>query len=263
MESPSAPEQHSDDFIPLEPGRPPGLEFAMGVALFAFIMVAFFIVQSIALVKGVLARTPEFAGKSFSFGWFSDPLFQQRLRDLQYNGDLVGMESALSGGICALLILFTCWRWKREHMRTLLGLGLPKPMAFLKWFLVFAAIMLGFELLAQNIPAFETDFMEKVIGSTTNWPLLILGVVILGPLFEELLLRGLLFGSLRHIADEHISIAVSAGVFALMHLQYSLPVMLLILPMGVALGYARVRSGSIWVPVLIHMLNNGASVLWP
>lgn len=263
MESPSAPEQRSNDFIPLEPGRPPGLEFAMGVALFAFIMVAFFVVQSIALVKGVLARTPDFADRSFSFSWLSDPVFQERLRELQYNGDLVGMESALSGGVCSALILFMCWRWKRTQVSTLLGLRLPKPIAFLKWFAVFAAIMLGIELLAQNVPAFETDFMEKVIGSTTNWPLLIIGVVILGPLFEELLLRGLLFGSLRHIADEHISIAISAGVFALMHLQYSLPVMLLILPMGVALGYARVRSGSIWVPVVIHMLNNGASVLWP
>ncbi|MBK9176919.1 MAG: CPBP family intramembrane metalloprotease [Flavobacteriales bacterium] len=263
MESPSAPEQRSSDFMPLEPGRPPGLEFSMGVALFAITMLAFFGVQSVALVKGVIDRTPELQGESFSFSWFQDPLFQQRLQDLAFNGDLVGKESAWSGGICSVLILFACWRWKRDRVGLLLGLKLPKPKEFLKWFGLFAGIMLGIELLAQFVPAFDTDFMEKVVGSTTNWPLLVIGVVLLGPLFEELLLRGLLFGTLRHIADEHMSVAITAGVFALMHLQYSLPIMLLILPMGIALGYARSRSGSIWVPVLLHMLNNGMSVLWP
>jgi membrane protease YdiL (CAAX protease family) len=31
--------------------------------------------------------------------------------------------------------------------------------------------------------------------------------------------------------------------------------------MGIVLGYARVRSGSIWVPVVLHILNNSLSVL--
>ena len=88
-------------------------------------------------------------------------------------------------------------------------------------------------------------------------------MVVLGPLFEELLLRGLLFGTVRHIADEHVSVAVTAGVFALMHLQYSVPIMLLIIPLGVVLGYARARSGSILVPIVLHMANNSLSVLWP
>ena len=83
----------------------------------------------------------------------------------------------------------------------------------------------------------------------------------MAPIFEELLLRGLLFGTVRHMADEHATVAITAGVFALMHLQYDWTVILLILPIGVVLGYARSRSGSIWVPVLLHVLNNSLSVL--
>jgi membrane protease YdiL (CAAX protease family) len=105
--------------------------------------------------------------------------------------------------------------------------------------------------------------MQQVIGSTTNMLWLMIGVGIVAPLFEEFLLRGLLFGSIRHMADEHASVALTAGVFALMHMQYDVAVMLLILPMGVVLGYARARSGSIWVPVLLHMLNNLVTVLLP
>lgn len=263
MESPSAPEQRSDEFMPLEPGRPAGLEFAMGVALFALILLAFLLVQGVALVLGVIARTPELPQGSFSLSLFEDPLFQQRLTDLAYNGDLVGMESAWSAGICAALVIVLCWRWKRERMRLLLGFRWPRPMQLLTWLVIFAGVAGVIELLASQIPAFDTDFMERVTASTTNWPLLVLGVVILGPLFEELLLRGLLFGSLRHIVDEHAGVALSAGVFAVMHMQYSPAIMLLILVMGTVLGYARARTGSIWVPVLLHMMNNGLTVLWP
>ena len=48
-----------------------------------------------------------------------------------------------------------------------------------------------------------------------------------------------------------------------MHMQYDPAIMLLILPMGIVLGYARSRSGSIWVPVLLHMANNLITVLVP
>jgi membrane protease YdiL (CAAX protease family) len=105
--------------------------------------------------------------------------------------------------------------------------------------------------------------MAKVIGSTSNMFWLFLGVGIMAPLFEEFLLRGLLFGSIRHMADEHATVALTAGVFTLMHMQYDAPVMLLILPMGVVLGYARSRSGSIWVPILLHVANNVVSLVAP
>jgi len=39
--------------------------------------------------------------------------------------------------------------------------------------------------------------------------------------------------------------------------------MLLVLPMGVVLGYSRSRSGSIWVPIMLHMLNNVVTVVAP
>jgi membrane protease YdiL (CAAX protease family) len=83
-------------------------------------------------------------------------------------------------------------------------------------------------------------------------------------LFEEFLLRGLLYGSLRHVLDHHKAIAIVAGLFTLLHPQYDWYVLLLIvLPMGVMLGYARANSGSIWVPVFLHMLNNTLSILLP
>jgi membrane protease YdiL (CAAX protease family) len=65
-----------------------------------------------------------------------------------------------------------------------------------------------------------------------------------------------MYGSLRYVMDKHVAVALTRGMFTLMHLQYEVAVMLLILPIGVVLGYARANTGSIWVPVLLHMLNN-------
>lgn len=263
MDNHSAPEPRSDDFLTPEPGRPPALEFSMGVSLFGLSVMVFFIAQSVVFMRGLLARTPELAGTSFSLSLFDDPLFQQRMKELAFNGDLIAAESACSGGIGALFVLLTCWLWKRRQAFALLGLRAPRSAHLLKWLAIFIGLMAGIELLARLSPAFNTDFMKQVVGSTTNRPMLFLGVAILGPLFEELLLRGLLFGAVRHIADEHVTVAVTAGVFALMHLQYSLPIMMLILPMGVALGYARSRTGSLLVPIVMHMANNGLSIIWP
>lgn len=262
MEDPSAQEQRSAEAPQPTSVRPPGLEFAMGTALFAMVLLAFFLVQSGVFIAGVYSRSPEFVEQGFSFGLLSDSAFRTRMDQLLYTGDLVARQALWSGLVGSLFILVSVLLWKRKNAVDFLGLRVPHFKRFLPWLGLFILLALLIEGLARISPTFRTDFMERVIGSTTNLPLLLLGVGIMAPLFEELLLRGLLFGSVRYLKDEHTTVAITAGVFALMHLQYNWAIMLLIIPMGMVLGYARSRSGSIWVPVLLHVLNNSMSVLW-
>ncbi|MBK6551810.1 MAG: CPBP family intramembrane metalloprotease [Flavobacteriales bacterium] len=262
MEHPSAPEQSAEEVQPTFV-RPPGLEFAMGVALFAMVLMVFFLIQSTVFIQGVVARSPDLFPDGFSFGMLSDPRMEVRMHELVFNGDLVAQEAIWSGAICTLLILVVVYYWKRRLLSFFLGLKLPGWRQMALWLAVFIGLGAIIEGLAHWIPAFQTDFMSKVISSTTNVIWLYIGVGSMAPLFEEFLLRGLLFGSIRHMVDEHGTVALTAGVFTLMHMQYDVAVMLLILPMGIVLGYARSRSGSIWVPVVIHMLNNLVSVAAP
>lgn len=262
MEDQSAREQRSADDQRPAYERPPGMEFGMGTAMFAIVLLAFFLLQSGVFIAGVYSSSPEFVEQGFSLGLLSDDGFRARMDQLLYNGDLVAKQALWSGLIGSLLILALVFRWKGAATVDLLGLRLPPIKRFLPWLGLFVLLIVVIELMARLSPAFRTDFMERIIGSATNLPLLFLGVGIMAPLFEELLLRGLLFGSVRFIQDEHATVAITAGVFALMHLQYNWAIMLLIVPMGMVLGYARSRSGSIWVPVLLHVLNNSISVLW-
>ena len=88
--------------------------------------------------------------------------------------------------------------------------------------------------------------------------------VFLAPLVEETLFRGVVFGSLRP-RRRVLAYALSTGLFSLLHVwQYilvSADASLLVyalqyIPSGVALAYCYERSGSIWTPILLHIILN-------
>jgi membrane protease YdiL (CAAX protease family) len=242
-------------------GRPPGLEFAMGVALFSMVLLVFMLVQFVVMLNGVLAVDPAFGPDASLIDLIRSPGLNALMERYLYHGDIIAHTALWSGVVGTLLIVGSVYLWKRGGLVDFLGLRLASVRQFILWTAAFLLLAAVLELLMRMVPSFQTDFMERVLGSSTDRVLLAVGVGLMAPLFEEFLLRGLLLGSIRHITDAHSAVALSAGVFTLMHLQYSWTVMLLILPLGVVLGYARVKSGSIWVPVLLHVINNMATVL--
>ncbi len=97
-----------------------------------------------------------------------------------------------------------------------------------------------------------------------NYTLTTVGTVLLVPVAEELMYRGLLFGTLYR-RSRFLAYAVSAVVFAAVHLAGYITVydplalalsFLQYLPAGLCLGWAYARSGSILAPILIHMTIN-------
>ena len=91
-----------------------------------------------------------------------------------------------------------------------------------------------------------------------------IGTVLLVPIAEEALHRGLIFGSLyqkSHIAAYLLSSAIFSAVHIMGYANvYSLPHLLLAflqyLPAGFALALAYRASGSIFAPILIHTMIN-------
>jgi uncharacterized protein len=85
-------------------------------------------------------------------------------------------------------------------------------------------------------------------------------IAVLPALGEELLFRGIL----QRIFSEwsgsrHTGIWSTAILFSAMHLQFYGFVPRLLL--GVMLGYLFLWSGSLWLPILAHFINNAAAVL--
>ena len=85
-------------------------------------------------------------------------------------------------------------------------------------------------------------------------------ISLLAALSEELLFRGVLQKILVDGTQRlHIGILLTAFIFSAFHLQFYglIPRFFL----GVLLGYAYYFSGSLWVPILMHFLNNFIAVL--
>jgi len=77
---------------------------------------------------------------------------------------------------------------------------------------------------------------------------------------EELMFRGVMFPIFwGWYKNKHAGIVISAVLFSMIHMQFFnfLPIIL----MGVLFGYLYVWSGSIWVSIILHFINNAMVVL--
>jgi membrane protease YdiL (CAAX protease family) len=138
------------------------------------------------------------------------------------------------------------------------------PRSLGSWFAA-APVLLG--LLAINIgyhwvvretlrlPLLESEFQEQ-----RGW-LTFVAVCIQPAIVEEAFCRGLALGVLRRVVGRNSAVFLTAGMFALMHVAVLLSMPYLFL-LGLALGYLRIASGSIALPIVVHFLHNLAVLLY-
>ncbi len=129
-------------------------------------------------------------------------------------------------------------------------------------------------LLSCMILAFFPDFKNVNDGNImsmakNNFFLMNLGVVVLAPLTEEVLYRGLVFGSL-HRRNRWLGYILSVLFFSVIHiigyigtadLQTLLIGFLQYIPAGVCLAWAYEQADSIWASIGMHMIINQISML--
>ncbi len=104
----------------------------------------------------------------------------------------------------------------------------------------------------QAIPLIKYALVANPLAAFT-------AVVIVGPMVEEILFRGLIYGALEKHFRVSGALVISSFLFALVHLQvvYFIPIFCL----GMVLGWARLKTNSLGLPILIHMLNNSIALI--
>lgn len=98
------------------------------------------------------------------------------------------------------------------------------------------------------------------INSVGQLILCVLVVGVMAGLSEEMLFRGALLRTMQDSRlGKHAVVWITAFLFSALHMQFYgfVPRMLL----GVWLGYLFVWTGSLWVPIIAHTLNNSTVVL--
>ena len=132
--------------------------------------------------------------------------------------------------------------------------------AFILYFLVSA----GFTILAINfLPGFNSEQAQDVgfIKETSGWQLAaaFFSLVIITPIFEETIFRGLLFKRLRSQLNFKSSVLIASIVFAVAHMQWN--VALDTFALSLVLCWLVERSGSIAPAIALHALKNGLAFL--
>jgi membrane protease YdiL (CAAX protease family) len=90
---------------------------------------------------------------------------------------------------------------------------------------------------------------------------LFLAAVIVAPLFEETVFRGLLLSSLlRYLRHAWLAIISSGVAFGLIHTGQPQDVLPLC-TLGLILGYVRIRFSSLTIPILVHALFNARTMV--
>jgi len=172
---------------------------------------------------------------------------------------------------------------------TVLGIYLNLVCSLASFILV---VWLLKDFLIDNIKRFKENLMDNFVYSITIGVAMIYGIsiaanqllfenylnngvllmafqsVILAPILEELLFRGLVFRSLRD-RNKWLAIFASSFLFGFLHIYSALfagdlTQLIYLLSyggMGFAFSYAYEKKKTICVPILMHMINNLVAIV--
>jgi membrane protease YdiL (CAAX protease family) len=213
-------------------------DYRLGDGFFASILAVYFIL-------GILAPDPE---------------NQVVTTDLLVTGTV--MYSILVLLVYSFLVL------RRQDVRVLFGLGQ------VGWRTTFQPAIIGvvsiyptvllltwLSRLALGEPDGNDETIEFLLGSPGPAALALAGllVVVVAPIAEEFIFRGLLYGVAKKFGGRIPALVATSVLFSAIHLNPVAMVPLFVLSVAFTLAYER--TGSLWTPVVMHMIFNGAQFL--
>ena len=172
-----------------------------------------------------------------------------------------------------VLVVAAAWRLaKRGGMRAADVLAVRAPLGGARVALAVGAVMaavIALEMVAAPYYAAASASATRMVAELVRqggWALAVLTIGIAAPVAEEVWLRGFLMSAL---AKSRLGFwpagLLTALLFAVLHAaQYALILLVPIFLIGLVLTWALGLTGSLWVPIALHMANNllGLFVLW-
>lgn len=176
------------------------------------------------------------------------------------NGDAIS-ASQIPAAIIGILVTFAfIMLHKRQTVENYLYLHAVPLRTTLKYFGMILVTLVLTALTAMITDHPTPEVMVEIYQSAKHPALLWFAVIIAAPFFEEILFRGFLFEGLRHSPVGIIGTAMITSVlWASIHLQYGLYEIVIIFLIGLLLSYAKVKTGSLYIPIMMHIVMNLAA----
>jgi membrane protease YdiL (CAAX protease family) len=127
-------------------------------------------------------------------------------------------------------------------------------------------LVMGWDLLSRAAgrdaaPGFMMEVLKSAQADGALW-LLVIAFCVAAPITEEFFARGFLYrGWSESFLGPVGAILLSSVAWTALHLQYDWFFFGEVFSIGLLLGYLRYRSGSTWLTVVVHGLNNLAATL--
>ncbi len=153
-------------------------------------------------------------------------------------------------------LILTASHFTHQSWRETLAIRTFSFKSFGFWLLVFA-LFLALQTLAETVIDIAPDPFILLISNSKSFSLAFL-MVVMAPLLEELLFRGYLFKAWRSTKlGLSGTLLLTSVLFAALHwAQYHWILVAVIFGFSILLGLAREKTGSLWVPIILHSLNN-------
>lgn len=221
----------------------------LGTVLWSVVVMAVFYATQTAFVLAYVAAT---------MGNVRPERLAEELAKLDGNGDIFAVATFLSAPACLLAIIAITKLKRGASFEDTLALRIASRSALVRWVLVAIAYAATCDavtwLLGRPIvpPAVELAY-RSADGKAALW----IALVLAAPLFEEVFFRGFVITGL---APSRLgasgAVIVSSLVWAAIHSQYDLYGIATVFLLGLVLGAARVSTGSVLVPMAMHMVTN-------
>lgn len=179
--------------------------------------------------------------------------------------DIITLQ-ALAFGLAVLAVMFVAGRLGVSGSS--LGLraheGPPAPLLALAGWLAVVPFVSAANLLNRALVSADEDelqdYLERFLGEegAAHDPFVWLCIVAAIPIAEEIIFRGALYGGLRRLLPPAVAMIVSGALFGALHDGVA---MLPTATLGVALAWIYEKTGSLTTPCLVHVLQNGFTLV--
>jgi membrane protease YdiL (CAAX protease family) len=179
--------------------------------------------------------------------------------------------AAVGGQLIGLFASLLFLRLRRVGLAAVVGATRPVGRLLLVGTAVGAGMLVVTSLVVAGLmrltgseqPA-EQLILDELLRGGASTVLAVIAAVVLAPIAEELLFRGLLFRALLQRRSVHTAALISGVIFAIVHIDVAVsqPLALVGLTLvGVVLAHAYQRSGSLLVPIAGHAAFNGITLV--
>lgn len=181
----------------------------------------------------------------FAYPW----LFQVYL----INTNIISVDMAIPLMTSAILITITPFYY--QLYKHILGYGLGEWRTDL--FIIFLALIISVQFIlfyyqSSSLQSYHQNINIILIANIT-------AIVILAPVYEELIFRGVVYGYFKKnlMCSTITSAILTSLIFLSLHWYYDILSLVVLFIISLILAFARELSCGILLPVLLHSLMNG------